>query len=196
MYSPYSDLEKMFWTPNYILFRCLIDGKEYFGRPKDIHMGDVSNQKFRHCSFQYWDSFGQYLSGTMPRILEEVTTNRVIGLEAIDSLSNKEPSTLSQILSLCNEIAQIPEASDIGIMRNNIPAILDRLLNVIEIYSLEHPKAYTKNSIYSIDELKTEFENIDDSLKSEQYRKEKIVNLKEKLSQNIHWMFSRSEDER
>lgn len=196
MYSPYSDLEKMFWTPNYILFRCLIDGKEYFGRPKDIHMGDVSNQKFRHCSFQYWDSLGQYLSGTMPELLEEVTANRVVGLEAIDSLSNKKPSTLSKILSICNEIDQLNELEDIGFMKTSIPEKLERFKITVQEYEEEHKKAYTQNLIYLIDEYKTEFENIGDSLNSEQYRKEKIVNLKEKLSQNIHWMFSRSEDEK
>lgn len=195
MYSPYSDLEKMFWTPSYILFRCLIDGEEHLGRPKDIHMGDIHNQKFKHCRFQYWDSIGQYFSGTMPKLLEEIKSSQVVGLEAIDTISKKEPSTLSKILTVCNEISLIENNADIGFLIFTIPEILGKLSNVIGEYGEEHPKSYTGNPIYYINEMKAEFENIDPALNSDQYRKDKIINLKEKVSLNIHQMFSLSGEE-
>lgn len=196
MYSLYSDLEKMFWTPNYILFRCLIDGKEYIGRPKDIHMGDISNQKFKHCRFQYWDSIGQYFSGTMPQILEEVKSNQVIGLEAIDTLSKENPSTLSQILAICNEISLVDDKTDLGEIKKSVPDLLEKLYHAIHTYRMEHPKAYTGNPLYHINEYKAEFENIDVTLDTFQYKRDKVRNLKEGISHQIHQLFVISESEK
>lgn len=159
-------------------------------------MGDVSNQKFKHCSFQYWDSIGQYLSGTMPQLLEGVTSNRVVGIEAIDSLSEQDPSNLAGLLSICNEFAELNEDADMGVIKRHIPEMLERLYSKVQEYGVEHPKAYTENPLYSFNELIAEFENIGDSLGTEQYRKDKIAYLKERISYHIHQLFSLSEPER
>lgn len=83
-----------------------------------------------------------------------------------------------------------------GVLSIKVPEMLENLVNKIEEYGSIHPKAYIANPVYNINESIVEFQNIDTTLNTDQYRRDKIRNLKEWISRQIHQLFSLSEEEK
>ncbi len=181
MYSPHSDLYKMLHTPEFILFRVDINGKEYLGRPCTITVdhpyGETTNQK---GVFRTFDSEQSFLSGNVSEEIQ-VTSTTIKGIEAIDSVDR---TPLNNILAACYETSQIPERPDIGIVRRNITPVLERLLAALSDYETLHHLAHYEVAFDDIEELINECKLCPTDL-SENGRASIVRNLKKKISVNV-----------
>src|SRR5687768_15609580 len=114
MYSPHSDLYKMIHTPGFVVFRVLVDGVEYLGRPITVGVDNLwrpgPNQK---ATFQIYRSVQDFMAGYIQSEIE-VTSANTIGLEAIDT-GGRQP--FDNVLSTCFEISKINSKADIGIIK-------------------------------------------------------------------------------
>lgn len=181
MYSPHNDLHKMFYTPEFIVFRVDINGKEYLGRPNTIqikHPFDPGqNQK---AIFYTYSSIESFLQGNISKEIR-VTAQEIKGLEAIDTV-NSEP--LNKLLSICNDLNNLSQKSDVGIIRRNIPVILSQLLIAIDEYENVHGCLKYDIAYESIEECVNDCRNCPYDL-SEIGRANLIRDLKEKISVHV-----------
>lgn len=181
MYSPHSDLHKMFYTPEFIVFRVEIESKEYLGRPNTLqikHPFDPgTNQKAIFYTFSSIQSFqAGYISDQI-----QVTSATIKGIEAIDTIS-REP--LNNILAACNEINNIHESADAGIIRRNISPLLLRLSAALEKYEETHNLARFEVVYEDITELINECTKCPYDL-SENGRASIVRNLKDRISVGV-----------
>src|SRR5258705_8958517 len=104
MYSPLNDLQKMWLTPRYIIFKVDIGGKVYYGR-----INNAICEPFDIVLSGKFEAYSSLLASQTGSTGEEiiVTPKEIIGLEAYDILSNKNPSPFSKIIACCWEIENI-----------------------------------------------------------------------------------------
>lgn len=141
MYSPHSDLYKMFHTPDFILFRVKIKESEYFGRVDTINTQRPYTPQPVSGTFITFENQQGFETGIpISIILVDATT--VEGIEAIDILN---PAPLNAILAACNEIdeiTQIKPATDIGLIHYEIPVYIEYLLAAMlefeQLHDLKH----------------------------------------------------------
>lgn len=141
MYSPHSDLYKMFHTPDFILFRVKIKGSEHFGRVDTINTQIPYKQQPVSGTFITFDGQNGFEAG-IPVSIIPVDAATVEGIEAIDILN---PAPLNAILAACNEIDEITQtksAADIGLIRYEIPVYIEDLLAAMlefeQLHDLKH----------------------------------------------------------
>lgn len=181
MYNPLSDLHKMFWTPEFVVFRVEINGKQYLGRPNTIHVkhpydpGTNQSGIFRTAS-----SVQAFLAGYIDDEIP-VTSATVKGIEAIDTI-DRVP--LDKILAACNDINNIPVRADIGVIRRNIAPMLDRLMAALEAWEHVHDFPRFEVIYEDLDDLKKEVSSAPFNL-SEQGRESTVRNMKERVSARV-----------
>lgn len=181
MYSPFSDLFKMFHTPDFIIFRVLINDKIYLGRPNTMSVDNLfTGGKNQKAEFFTYSSIEAFIQG---EVLDKliVTAPEINGLEAIDIIN---PEPLNKILSICLEFDNISEKSDIGIIKRSIPETLEQLLIAIENYEKLHNSDKYEIAYDFIDEVINDCKNASYTL-SELDKKKLIINSKEKVSVKI-----------
>lgn len=112
MYSPYSDLHKMLHTPEFILFKVNIAGREYFGRPDTIRVKHAYDLEPQSGIFTAYSSQQAFEAG-YPGEKLPVDSTIIKGIKAIDIVN---PTPLNLILAACNEINQITTipVADVG----------------------------------------------------------------------------------
>jgi hypothetical protein len=171
MYSPFDDLQKMWLTPHYILFKVDINGKQYYGRVSSL-ISKPFNGKF-----EGFDNLFAAQSGS-PGIEIRVSPEEITGLEAYDSFSNQDPSPFSKILLACIKFDKISTIDE------NATLIVQNIINAIEDFTKEHQEAKnnTANTIANIKELLAEYSNETNS-------KENAEVMKDRLSLIIEYMF-------
>ena len=179
MYSPLSDLQKMFYSPEFVVFRVDINGKEYLGRPNTIpyHYDPGAKQKVTFITYSSVQSFmAGYISDEI-----QVTSADLKGIEAIDTVSS-EP--LRKILAACNNIENIPVQANVGIILRNVVPMLVTLSGAMEEYEQAH----------NLIRFETVYEDIEDLMKEcakcpldlhESRRSSMIRNLKERVSFDV-----------
>ena len=181
MYSPHSDLYKMFHTPNFIVFRVDIGGKEYWGRPNTIRVEHPFKPGLnQQGTFDVYSNVQSFLQGAISDQIP-VTSVTIKGIEAIDTV-NCEP--LDNILSTCFEISNIPSKADVGIIRRNIPDMLVRLELALEEFEGIHNFVKYKLAHECIEELISECKSCPHDL-SENGRINLVRDLKEKVSVSV-----------
>lgn len=180
MYSPYSDLEKMFETPKAFLFKVSINGKEYFCRVNTLsHI-----TKPVSGSLEIYPNVMAFQRGEAPSHRMIVDNKEVIGIEVIDTKFDGKPAPINVILAYCNAIDEIKEDADIGVIRRNIPPLIENLMGAVEEYILEYPSYNPPYTVDVINELIGECKNAKDNSTGEE-RKKIITNVKHVVSFQI-----------
>lgn len=188
MYSPHSDLVKMFYSPSFIVFRVLIDNeKEYWGRPSTIRTGPFDHPIY-DGKFDIYASIDGFMRGNILGNIE-VKKEQIKGLEAYDIIN---PEPLKRILSICNEFESIPNNADIGIIKIVVPEILNRLLVALNDFQDLHE--YQKFEAYydDIEETISQCENALYTVTNQQ--REDLINYsKERVSTRVTWLIERAD---
>jgi hypothetical protein len=123
----------MFHTPELILFKVEINGKQYYGRPNTLYVENFfkPNPNQKALFYTYVDE-RSYLQGNRDGEIQ-VTALEIKGLEAIDTVK-REP--LDKILFHCNELSKCKQ--DMWYISKAIPKILSELIIAIEEYEDIH----------------------------------------------------------
>ncbi|MBI3718680.1 MAG: hypothetical protein HY252_08805 [Sphingobacteriales bacterium] len=170
MYSPLNSLEEMWNTPHYILFKVLINGKEYYGRP-----GNAIAEPFDKIISARFNRYNSLLSAQSSSVGEEVIIkpSDIMGLEAFDIVSSKSPSPFSKILDTCNTIGQVEKISEMTLL------LIDNLIDAIEEFIKEHPKTEEEgvNAIDLLNQTKIHFTNEEYSSENTEYLKNGISDI-------------------
>ena len=181
MYSPHSDLHKMFYTPEYIVFRVEINGKEYLGRPNTLrikHPFDPGDHQ--SAIFYTYSSVQSFMAGYIGDQIQ-VTSEEIRGIEAIDTVN---PEPLNKILAACNDIYNINPKADIGIIRRNIVPLLVTLSTALQEYEQVHELSRYEGVYDDIEALILECAKCPADL-SEGGRANFVRSLKEKISVDV-----------
>ena len=181
MYSPHSDLHKMFYTPEFIVFRADIKGQQFLGRPTTLHIDHPwvpgRNQQ---AVFQTFSSVQSYLAGYIDLEIP-VTSMDIKGIEAIDTI---DPDPLNKILAACNDINNIKDIPDVGILWRNIAPLLDNLVRSLEAYEDIHGQARYEKVYDDIEDIRNECMRCPANL-SDNSRAGIARNMKEKISFDV-----------
>lgn len=170
----------MLLSPEFIIFRVEIDGKEYLVRPNTLYLDHPWTPKKQSAKLNIFSSLQSFKCGYLSGEIS-VTSADVIGVEAIDTV---DPIPLNTILAACNELENINLRADIGVIYRNIAPILHRLMEAMEDF--EH--------IHDLRRYETAYEDINDLIHdcskcrpdmSELERSNFVRDLKERVSVRV-----------
>jgi superfamily I DNA/RNA helicase len=169
----------MWLPPYYLLFNVTIDGEKYLGRVKVLGY----EQGFNKPSEGVFNSYKSIEDFKKEIIDEEIRTSseKVVILEIIDTHSEQHPSSINNLINLCKALNNMPNNTDIGTLRRNIPDLLEEIGYSISDFSILHPNVRRNDTLENIKELIKEIKRIPDNYSVED-RKSFITDLKERIS--------------
>jgi hypothetical protein len=179
MILPYSTLQRMWLPPYYLVFNVTIDGEKYLGRVNVLRY----EQNFNKPSVGIFNSYKTIEDFKKEIIDKEIKTasDKVVILEIIDTHSVQHPSPINNLINLCTTLNNIPNNTDIGTLRRNIPDLLEEIGYSINDFSTLHPNVKQNDTLENIKELVKEIKRIPDNYSVED-RKSFIIDLKERIS--------------
>lgn len=174
MTLPYSNLQKMSLPPYYLLFKVLIDNKEYLGRMDTI--GYVQNfNKPSRGTFNVYKSIEDFKNDNLDKKIE-TASDKVIILDVIDTISKQHPSPLNTLIDLCKKFDAIPNDFDVDTLSD----IIEQIIYSFEDFATEHPKV-NKGITSDLLRLKKESQDMID----ENRKKTFIIDAKERVNYQI-----------
>lgn len=94
------------------------------------------------------------------------------------------PTSLAQVLANCHSLENINRDADIGIIKHNIPPILDGILTTIYMFLEKHPRGFINNLDFFVNRYKTKIEQAPYDMDINE-RRELIRDIKEGISSEI-----------
>lgn len=175
---PYSSLQNMMIPPNYLLYKFSIDGIQYYGRVQWLHY----DQKFNVPSsgtINIYNSVEDFKNGISDKDIE-ATADKVVILDVIDTHSASHPSPINSLINICANLNNIPNNTDIGTLRRNIPNMLEELSYSIQDFSTIHPAAKNIDALEDIKGFINDCKKSPDNFSVEE-KALFIMNLKERI---------------
>lgn len=163
MYSPYSDLQKMWNSPNYLVFRFSVDGKEYFGRPIDVLCKkENADSPTTLVGYRYiiYNNLIDFRNGLEKERVEIYKSQFIVGKEVVDSISLQNPSPINLLLESCNRLDSFKNVIEIGLLKRIIPDILNEIYSYTKDFLSEHPRGNERDLRHFIDKYIKEIETI------------------------------------
>lgn len=179
MLAPYRPLQRMWLPPYYLLFKVIIDGKDFLGRVNVLRY----NQNFGNTPstgvFNSYKSIDDFINKIIDSEIE-TASDKVTITEIIDTFSELHPSPINSLMSICDKLNAIPSNTDIGTLRHTIKDLLDELSFAVNDFWKLHPTVFKNDTIEYIKQSITEIKRIPDSF-SLDHRIVFIEDLKERI---------------
>lgn len=192
------DAKNLGHSPKYIVFNMLIDDQPYVGQVWTTKLN--SNAPFgppKYFKVDCYPSIGTFLSGTMPTEIEMVDPSKIKILDIIDTASKKDPTILSAILDVSDQIIRVDTSFAIYAIQEKLEPLLHTLHEYLEEYGLEHPKSNYKDLLIYIREQITSVENLgnvgQDEVAKREHMRQMIAMLKDGLKKWMYGLLYRGE---